>query len=481
MMTPIEHFDLETKPEVVLSYIYMLNYINDHVAQTLQNIEHPIYVNDENSLCLTSNSIRQLNVINNYSYFKGKNESLLSVCNQCVTAMGRRLFKERLLYPSVNIDIIKKRYDMVEIYRKDNFYEGIIKVLRKVSDLEKSLRKMGLNLLQPSDFFSDTLSYDYVKQLLELFYESPDILKMYDIIPIDMFEEFYQICKNTFIFHNLSQTSNLHKSIFQKYISSDLDEYDKLTNIYFSILEIIAQRFSKLLDGSENSVKVDYDERNEWFLYCTNKRAVTFKDKVKNMNGKQIHIDSLSFELKIPSFRETDFIYKKKDASSIIINTDYIKSISKKLIGVQDNIKKLNTNLWFEKTKELYDKYNVPLKKFYTILSEIDVSSSSAKLSIQNGYYRPEIILSEKSFIETEDIRHPIVERIHTDTEYVTNDITIGKNKEKDGILLFGTNACGKSTFMKSIGLNLIMAQAGLFVAAKNLNIILIHKYLQGY
>ena len=38
---------------------------------------------------------------------------------------------------------------------------------------------------------------------------------MYDIIPIDMFEEFYQICKNTFIFHNLSQTSNLHKSIFQ--------------------------------------------------------------------------------------------------------------------------------------------------------------------------------------------------------------------------------------------------------------------------
>ena len=135
---------------------------------------------------------------------------------------------------------------------------------------------------------------------------------MYDIIPIDMFEEFYQICKNTFIFHNLSQTSNLHKSIFQKYISSDLDEYDKLTNIYFSILEIIAQRFSKLLDGSENSVKVDYDERNEWFLYCTNKRAVTFKDKVKNMNGKQIHIDSLSFELKIPSFRETDFIYKKR-------------------------------------------------------------------------------------------------------------------------------------------------------------------------
>ena len=56
------------------------------------------------------------------------------------------------------------------------------------------------------------------------------------------------------------------------------------------------------------------------------------------------------------------------------------------------------------------------------------------------------------------------MERIATDTEYVTNDVVLGKDN-KDGILLFGTNACGKSTLMKAIGLNVIMAQAGLFVA----------------
>jgi DNA mismatch repair protein MutS len=463
MMTPIEHFDLETKPEIVIAYIYMLNYINDHVAETLQNIEPPVYVNDEHCLCLTSNSIRQLNVINNYSYFKGKNESLLSVCNLCVTPMGRRLFKERLLYPSVNVDVIQKRYDMIELYRKDNFYDNTIKILRKVSDLEKSLRKMGLKMLQPNDFFSDTLSYDYINQLLSLLKVNDDIYKKYDIIPIDMFQEFYQICKNTFIFHNLSQTGNLQRSIFQKYVNSDLDNYDDLTTHYYTILESVAIRFSKLLDGSETSVKLDFDERNEWFLYCTNKRATTFKEKVKNMNGKKIHVDISSNIY----FKESNFNYKKKDASSTMIQTDYTKSISKKLIEVQDNIKKLNTKIWFEKTKGLYDKYSRNLKQFYKILSEIDISCASAKLSIQNGYYRPEIVLSDKSFIETEGIRHPIVEKIHTDTEYVTNDIHLSKKGEKDGILLFGTNACGKSTFMKSIGLNLIMAQAGLFVAAK--------------
>ena len=116
----------------------------------------------------------------------------------------------------------------------------------------------------------------------------------------------------------------------------------------------------------------------------------------------------------------------------------------------------------------MYNKYHSSLKKFYIFLSEVDGYCSGAKVSIQNGYYRPEIIDSEKSFMDVKDIRHPIVEKIHTSTEYITNDIHLGKEGEKDGILLFGTNACGKSTIMKAVGLNIIMAQAGLFVAASS-------------
>ena len=63
-------------------------------------------------------------------------------------------------------------------------------------------------------------------------------------------------------------------------------------------------------------------------------------------------------------------------------------------------------------------------------------------------------------------MRHPIVERIDTSFEYVVNDIILGD--VVDGVLLFGTNACGKSTFMKAIGLNLVMAQAGLYVASSS-------------
>ena len=44
------------------------------------------------------------------------------------------------------------------------------------------------------------------------------------------------------------------------------------------------KRFSKLLDNSENNIKYDFDDKNNWHLYCTNKRATTFKERLKNLH-----------------------------------------------------------------------------------------------------------------------------------------------------------------------------------------------------
>ena len=71
----------------------------------------------------------------------------------------------------------------------------------------------------------------------------------------------------------------------------------------------------------------------------------------------------------------------------------------------------------------------------------------------------------EKSVFLAKNIRHPIVEKINDHIEYIPNDISLDEN----GILLYGTNACGKSTLMKSIGLSLIMAQSGFFVPCSEL------------
>ena len=167
----------------------------------------------------------------------------------------------------------------------------------------------------------------------------------------------------------------------------------------------------------------------------------------------------------IYSFSSDDFTFKTKDTNSTIISCDVRDKNIKNYQQKFKRVIKFKQKIWNEKISYLYSKYKNTLKTINNLIANTDISSSNAKLSIENGYYCPIIEDNDKSFLIAKDIRHPIVEKINEDTEYITNDISLGK--DKDGILLFGTNACGKSTLMKAIGLNIIMAQAGLFVASK--------------
>ena len=121
-----------------------MKYVHDHRADILSNIENPEIVVNDQHLCLTSNSIRQLNVINNYLISKEK--MIFTVCYKYLcNSMGRRLCKERLLYPSINPKTINQRYEFIDMFRENKFYEPIQKNLRKdLIDLERCLRKMGI-------------------------------------------------------------------------------------------------------------------------------------------------------------------------------------------------------------------------------------------------------------------------------------------------------------------------------------------------
>ena len=82
------------------------------------------------------------------------------------------------------------------------------------------------------------------------------------------------------------------------------------------------------------------------------------------------------------------------------------------------------------------------------------------------NYCKPIIEDNEKSFVNVKGLRHQLIELLLTDEKYVTNDIILGK--EKSGMLLYGTNAVGKTSFIKALGISIIMAQAGMYVPAEH-------------
>jgi DNA mismatch repair protein MutS len=381
--------------------------------------------------------------------------------------MGRRLLKERLLYPEIDQDIIENRYNQIEILRNNKQYEHFIDYLSKIADLEKYNRLMSLELLKPNDFYLCYLSYDFIQLLLSKINEYPEIWNSYNKYHNDIlkWKDYYAEIDSIFEWENFGKTTIMNeKSLFKNTYSSEMDEITNQIELIHLKYKLICKRFSNIL-STDNSVKLDFNENFNWFLYTTNKRASTFKERLMNIGDKCINVTRENE--KYYSFKKEDFSYKKKDNANTIINFDVSRELSTELVSLQKRLVNLNKKLWAKIMISLYHRYTTIFQKMNSFLSELDVSISNAKLSIENSYCRPEIRPGDKSYLEANDIRHPIVERINTDTEYITNDINLGI-EDKDGILLYGTNACGKSTLMKSIGLNIIMAQAGLYVACSS-------------
>jgi len=94
--------------------------------------------------------------------------------------------------------------------------------------------------------------------------------------------------------------------------------------------------------------------------------------------------------------------------------------------------------------------------------------ASFAAVAVRNGYCRPDV--DESGVLEIVEGRHPVVERMLTDTLFVPNDTFMGETEQRVAIIT-GPNMAGKSTYMRQVALITLMAQMGSFVPAKHARI----------
>ena len=97
----------------------------------------------------------------------------------------------------------------------------------------------------------------------------------------------------------------------------------------------------------------------------------------------------------------------------------------------------------------------------------IDNIQNKAFVARKYNYCKPEVLslLSSSSFVSVKDLRHPLIENLYTE-EYISNDLELGR--ENSGLLLYGTNAVGKTSLIKALGMSIIMAQCGYYVPASH-------------
>jgi DNA mismatch repair protein MutS len=373
-------------------------------------------------------------------------------------------------------------------------------------DVERLHRKLGLNMFQPSDFGNLDLSYEYINTMLD--YNSKQKTNnnshnnnnnyseaILSITPSDTditnFKAFIQDYKTVF---NMDEIVKFHldkinSSFFNRGIVDEIDQIQDQIQNYRDILKYTAKRLSHILEDDSNQVKLEFNDRDGHYLAITAKRSMILKQKFNNMNNNKINVRGDDNTTILYKLDPKELHFKSMNKTAVRITSNLIKQTSNNLRLEQEKIKSLSTIHFQKKCLEFYNKYSDSLREISKFVGNMDLFKSNAKTAMLYGYHRPTIdtdlsnndnINNNGSYLIAKQIRHPIIERIQTNLEYVTNDISLGvhnKNQEtlenqetskKNGMLLFGTNASGKSSLMKAIGINIIMAQSGMYVAASD-------------
>jgi len=508
-LSPIDSLKLDMKPLAIISFCYMLQYVYEHDEKLVSHLLVPDEIQRNKHMSIEYNSIQQLNIKGQET---NKGEKCLSkLLNRCITTFGKRKFWNWLINPIIDTQELNNRYDCIEYFLKNNLYINIRKNLKSVCDIQKFLRKISIEKVVPNEWNGLVSSFENISSILNLIHNSLNQTEnIYNNLNINDNKLFCEDFRN-YINENLNLDecliySNLNEvktNIFKTGICEDLDTVNNYILNDLKFLNDISIFINKIL--GEEGCKLESNDKLGYHFAITKKRWDTFLAKLKIYKTNQektkydFSLDLTKFQYKrenVPSKRKLTNITTEKidniefdfstinvkpissSSNNLRITSSQIEEISNTIISNQQKLQQFVSNKYFVFLKELFDKYENKYLSLIKSISEIDVYCTNAFNSFEYSYNKPEIISFDNSFLIAKDIRHPIVERIQTQFKYVENDITLGVlpkefnlelEKQTNGILLYGVNSSGKSTLMKSVGLNIIMAQAGMYVPCSSL------------
>ena len=166
-----------------------------------------------------------------------------------------------------------------------------------------------------------------------------------------------------------------------------------------------------------------------------------------------------------------DYIRKQTLVNSERYIVPDLKEYEEKVITAKSKIEALEYELFKQLTSEIKEHID-SLYKLANRIANLDIVSNFAHIATKNSYVKPE--MNEGEILEIKGGRHPIVETLIPSGTYVKNDIIL--DDKNNLIILTGPNMSGKSTYMKQVALNIIMAHIGSYVAADYAKIPIIDK-----
>lgn len=431
----LESFGLNNHDNAVDISVIILDYVVDLQKNNVLPFDKIQYIGNEEIMELNVTTQRNLDIIENIND-KNTKGSLLWVLDECMTSMGTRLLKKYLKNPLLNVSKIKKRQKNVGYFIENVLLrEEVREKLKEVYDVERIIGKLILNTENGRDLIalktSIRKSFEIMKILSgnDIFnIEAKSLLEVYKMIDSAIEEE--------------PPFTIREGGIIKRGYSAELDELHEISN-----------------KGKDFILEIENRERER-----TGIKAL--KIKYNKVFGYFIEISKSNIEL-VPE----DYIRKQTLSNAERYIVADLKEYEEKVLNAKDKIENLEYYL-FKLLTDKIKEYRAVLQEMAKKLAYLDVITNFSHIAVKNSYVLPEI--NEGEDIEIIAGRHPIVEKLIPDGEFVKNNIVFDDKRQL--IILTGPNMSGKSTYMKQVALIIIMAHIGSYVPANYAKIGIVDK-----
>nr|QDP70589.1 MutS-like protein [Anthoptilum sp. 1 RH-2019] len=438
----------------IISLLGILQFIKDRNPNFIKNLQLPESYNSVVSplnLILCNRAEYQLDLLPK----KGKLGGLLNLIDYCSTAMGKRLLKLRLLSPITDYSELNLRYEEVATFKqlldKQIFDNSELKQIKDLSSLHRqwaicasTANTVDTNLWLPpkklNQIYHSYLSANkLIRSLLPLLRSHP-VIEHLAVVPqleslIKEINRFFQVDNLLGDLKDILQpTDNLTNLLVQQQtLKGQLTEW--------------AEQTSNIVFQDTISIKAEYFSK-EGYAFSISSKKLAKLNRVRPSIANTIYTGSI--------------IILGKKGNSLIITSTTILKVSIELNLLEEQINTYIKQTYNRELKRLYFNYYELFLPLENMISRLDVALSGAIVSTKFNYTRPCLQGEGKGLIETTNLRHPLIEQLNTQEECVAHDISL----EDKGMLIFSVNGAGKSTLLRAIGVNVILAQAGMYVAA---------------
>lgn len=484
------------------AFCYLLDFIYRHNPSLVNNISEPTFETSSTSLILANHSLKQLNIIDD-NVHTGKHSSIVKMLNCAITSMGKRAFAHNLLHPTVNVESLKLEYDvtdhLVHLGTDANVTVNPIWIkeqLSNIKDISKYMRKIMIKKITPSDLYQLHQNVLTIRAVHEEISKDP-VLQSYFVQKQSLHSNIQEYCEKIAVYlrkyFDLEQCAsidgyhNFETNFINRGVNDNLDvnvriemeSKDKLyscrkyLNGVVVANEMALKKSKTIKEGSDvpEYVKINETEKSNFSLYATSKRCKDLKKSLPASQSSSVDLQYVSsFNQNICSFSffnsQSSINIEKYTSTNDCIESKQLTEICKHATSIKHQMKELVSGV-FSSIMTGFMEFLPELEECSQYITLVDLIYTKSYIAKKYNYCKPVIDDSaQKSYVDAKDLRHCLIEQLNQDEIYVANDISLGD--KIDGILLYGTNAVGKTSFIRAIGVAIIMAQSGLFVPASS-------------